>query len=95
MPVQGAGWLNGPAPKSLRPLVRDVADRMQVPMDFPAVAAIATLAGVTNRRALIQPKRNDSSWIVVPNLWGGIMASPGMLKSPLAHAVSGRPQKEP
>ena len=59
-------------PESFRPLVKDVAERMQVPMDFPAVAAIATLAGVTNRRALIQPKRNDDSWIVVPNLWGGI-----------------------
>ena len=43
-------------PESLRPLVKDVAERMQVPLDFPAVAAIATLAGVTNRRAMIQPK---------------------------------------
>jgi putative DNA primase/helicase len=70
-------------PESFRPLVKDVAERMQVPMDFPAVAAIATLAGVTNRRAMIQPKRNDDSWIVVPNLWGGIVAPPGMLKSPV------------
>ena len=70
-------------PHSLRPLVKDVAERMQVPLDFPAVAAIATLAGVTNRRAVIQPKRNDHTWTVVPNLWGGIVAPPGMLKSPV------------
>jgi putative DNA primase/helicase len=70
-------------PESLRPLVKDVAERMQVPLDFPAVAAIATLAGVTNRRAVIQPKRNDNTWTVVPNLWGGIVAPPGMLKSPV------------
>ena len=70
-------------PESFRPLVKDVAERMQVPLDFPAVAAIATLAGVTNRRALIQPKRNDHTWTVVPNLWGGIVAPPGMLKSPV------------
>jgi putative DNA primase/helicase len=69
-------------PESLRLLVRDVSERMQVPMDFPAVAAIATLAGVTCRRALIQPKQEDDSWTVVPNLWGGIVAPPGMLKSP-------------
>lgn len=75
-------------PESFRPLVKDVAERMQVPMDFPAVAAIATLAGVTNRRAQIQPKRNDDSWIVVPNLWGGIVAPPGMLKSPLIGCVT-------
>ena len=70
-------------PVSFRPLVEDVAERMQVPLDFPAVAAIATLAGMTNRRALIQPKRNDVSWLVTPNLWGGIVASPGMMKSPV------------
>lgn len=70
-------------PESFRPLVKDVAERMQVPLDFPAVAAIATLAGITNRRAVIQPKRNDHTWTVVPNLWGGIVAPPGMLKSPV------------
>lgn len=75
-------------PESFRPLVRDVAERMQVPMDFPAVAAIVTLAGVTNRRAVIQPKRNDDSWIVVPNLWGGIIAPPGMLKSPVIASMT-------
>ena len=69
-------------PDSFRLLVQDVSGRMQVPMDFPAVTAIATLAGVTNRRALIQPKRDDDSWTVVPNLWGGIVGLPGMLKSP-------------
>ncbi len=43
-------------PESFRPLVKDVAERMQVPLDFPAAVAIATFAGVTNRRAVIQPK---------------------------------------
>jgi hypothetical protein len=75
-------------PESFRPLVRDVAERMQVPLDFPAVAAIATLAGVTNRRAVIQPKRNDHTWTVVPNLWGGIVAPPGMLKSPVLSCMT-------
>ena len=75
-------------PESFRPLVKDVAERMQVPLDFPAVAAIATLAGVTNRRAVIQPKRNDCTWKVVPNLWGGIVAPPGMLKSPVLSCMT-------
>ena len=75
-------------PESFRPLVKDVAERMQVPPDFPAVAAIATLAGVTNRRAMIQPKRNDDTWTVVPNLWGGIVAPPGMLKSPVLSCMT-------
>lgn len=70
-------------PESFRPQVKDVAERMQVPLDFPAITAIATLAGATNRRAVIQPKRNDTNWTVTPNLWGGIVAPPGWLKSPV------------
>lgn len=52
-------------PDSLHPMVTDVADRMQVPIDFPAVVAVATLAGVCGRRAVIQPKALDDSWVVV------------------------------
>jgi putative DNA primase/helicase len=73
-------------PDSFRALVADVADRMQVPIDFPATTLTLCLAGVVSRRATIQPKASDSSWIVVPNLWGGMIARPGKLKTPIVHA---------
>jgi len=75
-------------PASLRALVEDTADRMQVPLDFPAVVAVLSLAGAVNRRSAIQPKASDSSWVVVPNLWGGIIAPPGLMKSPVISAVT-------
>ena len=75
-------------PDSFRPLVRDVAERMQVPIDYPAVVMVLCLAGAVNRRAVIQPKANDTGWVVVPNLWGGLIAPPGFLKSPVIHAVT-------
>src|SRR5436309_10275132 len=75
-------------PISLRPLLLDVAERMQVPIDYPAVVMVLCLAGAVNRRARMQPKREDSGWIVVPNLWGGIVAPPGFLKSPVIQAVT-------
>ena len=75
-------------PESLRAMVEDVADRMQVPIDFPAVTAMVALAGAVNRRALIQPKRADHGWLVVPNLWGGIVASPGQKKSPTISTIT-------
>lgn len=75
-------------PQALRPMIEDVAERMQVPLDFPAVAAVATLAGMVNRRAMIQPKALDSSWIVVPNLWGCIIAEPGSMKSPIISSLT-------
>ena len=70
-------------PRSFRALVQDIANRMQVPPDYPATIAVLCLAGAVSRRARIQPKANDPSWVVVPNLWGGIVAPPGMLKSPV------------
>ncbi|MBZ5643434.1 MAG: DUF3987 domain-containing protein [Acidobacteriia bacterium] len=70
-------------PISFRSLAQDVADRMQVPIDYPAIAMVLCLAGVVNRRACVQPKVNDSGWLVVPNLWGGIIAPPGFMKSPV------------
>ena len=75
-------------PSSFRALVQDVANRMQVPLDYPAAIAVLCLAGAVNRRARIQPKANDPSWLVVPNLWGGIVAPPGMLKSPLITCIT-------
>ena len=75
-------------PVSFRPLVCDVAERMQTPVDYPAVVAVLCLAGAVNRRALIQPKAHDTSWVVVPNLWGGIIAPPGYMKSPVIAATT-------
>ena len=74
-------------PVSFRPLVVDLAERMQVPMDYPAISLVLCLAGVVNRRALIQPKEQDSGWVVVPNLWGGIIGPPGYMKSPVIQAA--------
>src|SRR5437016_3690221 len=80
-------------PTSFRDWVEDIAERMQVPQDFPAAIAVLSLAGAVNRRARMQPKISDSSWLVVPNLWGGIIAPPGLLKSPVIQAVT-RPLRQ-
>jgi hypothetical protein len=61
---------------------------MQVSLDYPAAVAVLSLAGATGRRATVQPKAKDSSWIVTPNLWGGIVAPPGLMKSPVITAVT-------
>ena len=61
---------------------------MQVPPDYPAACAVVTLAGCVNRRARIQPKEFDHGWQVTPNLWGAIVAPPGLLKSPLIKAIT-------
>jgi putative DNA primase/helicase len=74
-------------PAALRPWVEDVAERMQVPPDYVAVAAMTALGSALGRQIGIYPKRHDD-WLVVPNLWGAVIGPPGQLKSPaLAEAL--------
>jgi putative DNA primase/helicase len=68
-------------PESLRAYVADVAERMQCPPDFPAVATIVSLAGAVGKKVGIRPKRQDD-WLVVPNLWGAVIGRPGIMKTP-------------
>jgi hypothetical protein len=67
-------------PESFRPWIEDIAERMQCPPDFPAVSSIGGLATVIGRRVGIRPKRQDD-WLVVPNLWGGVIGRSGVLKT--------------
>lgn len=78
-------------PDALRPWVRDITERMQCPIDFPAVGAMLALAGVVGRQVAIRPKRRDD-WAVTANLWGGMVARPGFLKTPALREVM-RPLK--
>jgi len=55
---------------------------MQCPFEFAAVAAMVIAAAVIGAGCGIKPKQKDD-WLVVPNLWGGIVARPSMLKTPL------------
>jgi hypothetical protein len=68
-------------PETLRPWCADIAERMQCPLDFVAVAAMVTLAAVVGRQMGIRPKQHDD-WQVVPNLWGLLIGRPGVMKSP-------------
>lgn len=68
-------------PAVLRPWLTDISERMQVPLEMAAAPALVGIASLVGRKVAIAPKANDD-WLVVPNLWGGIVASPGKLKSP-------------
>jgi hypothetical protein len=68
-------------PESLRPWLCDIADRMQCPLDFPVIGAIVTAGSLIGRQLAIRPKRQDD-WIVIPNLWGGVVGRPGIMKTP-------------
>src|SRR5574340_884118 len=73
-------------PEVLRGWVLDEADRMQCPPDFVAAGALTALGAIIGARCAIKPKARDS-WLVVPNLWGGIVGLPSAKKSPAIGAA--------
>ena len=68
-------------PDALAPWVNDIANRLQCPPDYVAVAALTALGSVIGRRIGIKPQMK-TDWIEIPNLWGMFIGCPGMLKSP-------------
>ncbi|MDO6461252.1 YfjI family protein [Granulosicoccaceae sp. 1_MG-2023] len=74
-------------PYNLRDWVRDIADRMGCPPDYPAVGAVIGLAAVAGKAYGIIPKRHDTGFRVVPNLWGAIVGRPSQMKTPALAAA--------
>jgi putative DNA primase/helicase len=68
-------------PGPLRAWVLDIAERMQVPLDYCASGAVVIAASLIGRKVGIRPKRYDD-WLVIPNLWGAVVGPPAALKSP-------------
>ena len=73
-------------PEALRGWVMDEADRMPCPPDFIAAGALVALGAIIGARCAIKPKSLDS-WLIVPNLWGGIVGLPSAKKSPAIGAA--------
>ena len=68
-------------PEATHDWILDIADRMQIPPDFSAAASMIVTGSLIGRRCGIYPKEKDD-WVVVPNLWGGIVGRPALMKSP-------------
>lgn len=68
-------------PAPFRRWIADVSNRMQCPPDFVAAAMLSMTGAIVGAACGIRPKQYDD-WTVVPNLWGGVVARPSMLKTP-------------
>lgn len=74
------GWL----PDELSAWAQDIAERMNCPVDFPAVAVLVALGAAIGARIHCRPLANGT-WEVPGNLWGMLVAPPGAMKSPAIH----------
>lgn len=73
-------------PYDLRAWVTDIAHRMQVPIDLPAIYAMCALSVVATGARAVHPKRHDP-WRVYPILWGIGIAPPSSMKTPSMKAA--------
>jgi len=71
-------------PAGLAAYVVDCARRASIPLELIAAPLLVALASLVGRGVGIYPE-DYNDWLVVPNLWGGIVAPPGALKT---HAVA-------
>lgn len=71
----------GIIPAPFRLWIKDVAERMQCPPDFVAAAMLVMTSSIIGAGCGIRPKQEDD-WLVIPNLWGGVVGRPSMMKSP-------------
>jgi uncharacterized protein DUF3987 len=68
-------------PEALRAWIIDDAERMPCPPGFIAAAALVALGSIVGARCEMKPMARNS-WLIVPNLWGGIVGDPSAKKSP-------------
>ena len=67
-------------PAPLRAYLVDVAERVSIPLEFVAVPLIVALGSLIGSLVGIRPMAFDD-WLVVANLWGGIVGPPGVMKT--------------
>ena len=68
-------------PEPLRAWVTDTAERMQVQLVILMAAVLVGLGSVVGRQLGVGPKQRDD-WLVIPNLWGAVIARSGPMKTP-------------
>lgn len=73
-------------PEAFHTWIVDVSERMSITPDAGASAAIVMTGSVIGTACGVRPKKHDD-WLVIPNLWGAIIAPPSALKTPAMHAA--------
>jgi Protein of unknown function (DUF3987)/Bifunctional DNA primase/polymerase, N-terminal len=68
-------------PEAFRDFVWDIAERLQAPVDYAAVAVLVATGAVVGRRIGIHPKQQDD-WTVTPTPWGAGIGPSGSGKTP-------------
>lgn len=73
-------------PTQLQAWTEDISERLNVPLDFCAIPAMVAAGSLIGAKVGVRPQAK-TSWTEASNLWGCIVGSPGMMKSPAVGEV--------
>jgi hypothetical protein len=74
-------------PSCIQEFVFSTAKRLNnAPVEFVAVSCLVSAASLIGGSAVIQPKREDTAWILIPTLWGALVGGPSVMKTPAMEA---------
>ncbi len=69
-------------PSTISEAVVDITERLNCPIEFVAIPVLTAAGIAIGNRIGVLPKQFDDSWEVYPGFWGGIVGSPGSMKTP-------------
>lgn len=80
-----------PCPSQTLPAVitdwmQEIADQMQIPIDFLAVPFVVYTGSLIGRKRALK-LRPGTGWLEFPNLWGILIGRPSVMKSPAMEAM--------
>lgn len=75
-------------PAALAGFVFDTASRMGVDPAAMALCCIVAACGAISEEWMVQPRMHDTEWVEGPRLWGAIVGSPSVRKTPLLAAAT-------
>ena len=73
-------------PDAIRDACIDIAQRLNCPLDYVALPALIGAGTALGNTVGILPKEHDETWAVYCGFWGGIVGSPGSMKTPALQA---------
>ena len=75
-------------PSQISNWIADICERIESPLEVGVINAISLIGNLIGNKVAIKPKRNDYNYIEYPNLWGMVIGSPAMKKTPIFNEIS-------
>ncbi len=75
-------------PTQISKWVSDICERIESPFEVGVVNALTLIGNLIGNRVAIKPKQNDYNYLIYPNLWGVVVGSPSMKKTPVFNEIS-------